>query len=430
MHSTQLRQVEDLPVLGDFISPAEWSRDIIEASTRLFGKTTAGLLNAGDGSLVVVRGKDVRALSANQDAGNTPTEYLVRRSAERVSGPGQAERPQQVETAGFEFFLRNQVFTTNPPLNPVARRIFARQLMPRNVYRFAPAAERLLQEVIDECARHEQVEFCHDFAGRFVTRFWASQLGLTREQAGQAQRLLDEMNLMFLFSRTPEESRRMDAAATAYMDMVSGAVRGAWAAGDNQLLGEMAAELDQVDLPGKPGDVGLLVASNFFEGFHTVGVAIANVLFLLLSDPAAHQRVRAEPELVTNAFYEGVRLAPPLMLTHRRTLRDVEYDGLFIPEGTPIGMIWAAANRDPAVFDRTDSYDLTRTVQAGATFGGGVHLCPGRNAARMLTEVALAGLTAPGVEITLAGTEHAWVPDSGARQLAGLPVRLKRAGQS
>ena len=429
MHSTGLRQVADLPVLSDLISPAEWSRDMIEASTRLFGTTADGLLSAGDGSLVVLRGKDVKALAANQDVGNMPVEYLVRRSTQRVTGQREGERLAPATTGGFEVFLRNQVFTTNAPLNPVTRKIVARQLMPRNVYRFGLAAQLLLREVIDDCARHDQVDFCRDFAARFVTRFWAGQLGLTREQAERVQRLLEDMNLMFLFARTPEESRRMDAATTAYLDVICDAVRRAWAVGDNELLGEMAAELDQVDLPGKPGDIGLLVAANFFEGFHTVGVGIANATLLLLSDAAACQRVRAEPELVTNAFYEGVRLAPPLMLTHRQALRDLEHNGVFIPQGTPVGMIWAAANRDPAVFDRADSYDLSRPVQASATFGGGAHMCPGRNAAKMLTEVALAGLSAPGVEITLAGTGHTWVPGSGIRQLAELPVRIRRRVQ-
>ncbi|CAM5695839.1 Cytochrome P450 OS=Streptomyces alboniger OX=132473 GN=CP975_18605 PE=3 SV=1 [Streptomyces alboniger] len=155
-------------------------------------------------------------------------------------------------------------------------------------------------------------------------------------------------------------------------------------------------------------------------------MAIENVVFRILSDGTALEQVRADPALVTSAFYEGTRLESPLMLSQRLTLQDVEYNGLSVPAGTPVLMMWAAANRDPEVFDDPDSYRLTRQIQHGATFGGGVHLCPGRNVARMLTEIAVTALTAPDVDIALVGDDHEWAAHSLMRQLTALPVTIRR----
>ncbi|WP_128381328.1 hypothetical protein [Streptomyces cavernae] len=85
------------------------------------------------------------------------------------------------------------------------------------------------------------------------------------------------------------------------------------------------------------------MAANFFDGFHTVGVAIVNVVYRLLIDEAAHAQVRADQSLVTNAFFEGTRLESPLMFSQRLALQDVEHQGVFIPAGTPVVMVWAAA---------------------------------------------------------------------------------------
>jgi cytochrome P450 len=143
------------------------------------------------------------------------------------------------------------------------------------------------------------------------------------------------MNLSMLLNRTPEQSQRMFSAVATYLEVVGDAVRKAWAKGDNELLLGMADDLAAIDLEGAPEDIGTLVAANFFDGFHTIGVAIVNVLYHLLIDEAAHTRVRADRSLVTNAFSEGIRLESPLMIIQRMSLQDVEHRGVLIPAGTP-----------------------------------------------------------------------------------------------
>ncbi|MET9914429.1 cytochrome P450 [Streptomyces sp. NPDC006476] len=429
MSSAQPTPVTDLPALDDLMSFEDFSRDFIETARELIRQDRTGLLKGPENSLVVLRNKDVRALAANPAMGNMPAEVLFWMATEMDLGSGPGVKPDPEQTAGFGQFLRNQVFTSNPPLHQPSRNILVRQLTPRSITRFVPAAQRLAEELVKECAGREQIDFSHEFAGRFVTRFWAEQLGLSRDQAAHVQELMEEMNLTFLLTRSPEQSQRMFSAVATYMDVVGDAVRKAWAKRDNEMLLGMAADLAAIDLEGEPEDIGTLVAANFFDGFHTVGVAIVNVVYRLLVDAAAHTQVRADQSLVTNAFFEGTRLESPLMVSQRLALQHVEHQGVFIPAGTPVVMVWAAANRDPEVFADPDSYQLTRPILHGTTFGGGGHLCPGRNVARMLTETVVTALTASDIDITLASNEPAWVPHSLMRHMAKLPLTLRRVSK-
>jgi len=72
-------------------------------------------------------------------------------------------------------------------------------------------------------------------------------------------------------------------------------------------------------------------------------------------------------------------------------------------------MLWAAGNRDPDAFERPNSFDLFRRNQADTTFGGGVHICPGRYVVRMLAQVVLETVFAPDVWIELVGDRPTWM---------------------
>jgi cytochrome P450 len=64
-------------------------------------------------------------------------------------------------------------------------------------------------------------------------------------------------------------------------------------------------------------------------------------------------------------------------------------------------MGWAAANRDPAMFDEPGSFRLDRESNRHMSFGFGIHNCPGSNLARMEMHVVLEELlsTFPGMRI-------------------------------
>jgi len=66
-----------------------------------------------------------------------------------------------------------------------------------------------------------------------------------------------------------------------------------------------------------------------------------------------------------------------------------------------------------------------RQQRFNVTFGGGIHICPGRNVARVIVDSVLRGLTAPGIEIELT-SDLTWVPRSVMRQPYRMPVIITR----
>lgn len=418
---TLSQRLEDLPLVDDVV-PVDWKADLVASSRHLFATAPSSILRTKDNGILIYCNNDVRTLAANPDVGNAPTEVLSVRAFRRVLAAGGLARDHE---RGYDWILRNQVFTTNPPLHGPTRRLLSRQLVPpRNVQRFAPLADRLVADLVQEGAEQGEIEFGRDFAEELTARFWASVLGLSPHESQAAKTLMAEMRPIFLMIRSPEEARAVDEAAGQYMDVVGGAIDRNVRCENNELLLEMDAELRQVDIDDKPPSIGQMLAANLVDGYHTAALAVANATYCLLTNDEANRRVRDDPGSIRDAYLEGTRLQAPVAITHRYALRDLDYEGLRIPCGTLIGMVWAAANRDPHVFEEPDTYRLNRQQAGTTTFGWGAHICPGRNITRLLAESALAGTNGPKVHMSLTQDSYNWVPYNTMRQLSEFGVRI------
>jgi cytochrome P450 len=75
--------------------------------------------------------------------------------------------------------------------------------------------------------------------------------------------------------------------------------------------------------------------------------------------------------------------------------RDTELGGIPLPKGSRIMLLWAAANRDPEIFEDPDSVDIHRpNLQEHLAFGRGIHFCVGARLARLEVRVILEELLA------------------------------------
>jgi cytochrome P450 len=67
---------------------------------------------------------------------------------------------------------------------------------------------------------------------------------------------------------------------------------------------------------------------------------------------------------------------------------DVVVDGVQLRAGDRVLIPLAAANRDPAKFDRPDEIDFAREPNPHVAFGGGRHRCLGSHLARIELSIA------------------------------------------
>lgn len=418
-------EITDLPPLpATGFSPA--GPGFIETCRLLFGQPSR--LLRSEGSVVAFRNEDLRQLAARPEVGQSPPAILTKRSFSVPDGRGGV-----LVAESLSRLLTNQFFTANPPIHKPLRHILARRFMPKGVAALEPLAQRIAKQIITEIPANAQIDFCVDFAGRLVTRFFGSLLGMHGSEQDRVVELMSAIAPMFFVGKSASELSEADGVAAEYIDVVVEAVHRTLAAGDNSLVNTMAAELAELHFENDPeragvvpDSIGLMLASNLIDGFHTAAVAASSAVYMLLLHPHEQANVRAQPDLARAAVFEAMRLLSPLTVTQRYTLADIEYANVQIPQGTPVIMLWAVGNRDPQVFTEPDTFKTARPRRNESTFGGGVHICPGRYIAGMLAETVIKEVCAGDVEISLVAGQHQWFGRSVLCQLASLPVTLSR----
>ncbi|WP_446666899.1 cytochrome P450 [Flexivirga sp. B27] len=131
---------------------------------------------------------------------------------------------------------------------------------------------------------------------------------------------------------------------------------------------------------------GLVLAA----GFETTVNLLGNAIRLLDEHPEQQQMLRDDPSRWPNAVEEVLRFDPPVLLTGRQVSRDTEIVGQRLRAGELVITVLAGANRDPAVFDEPNRFDIQRAnARDHISFSAGRHYCLGAALARMEGEVAL-----------------------------------------
>ena len=95
------------------------------------------------------------------------------------------------------------------------------------------------------------------------------------------------------------------------------------------------------------------------------------------------------------AFEEYARWISPIGMSPRRVARAYELDGVRFDPEDRVFLMFGSGNRDEAVFERADAFDVTRDTGPSVAFGAGPHFCAGAWASRaLIAEVALPKLFA------------------------------------
>jgi cytochrome P450 len=163
-------------------------------------------------------------------------------------------------------------------------------------------------------------------------------------------------------------------------------------------------------------------------GTETTRNLLANAMLRIASSPALFARLRARRDDVVPFIEESLRVDPPLTFLLRQCQADVSIGGTDFIEGTTLAFGLAAANRDEAVFDRPDDFDVDRmNVRSHLAFGDGPHVCPGAGLARLEARIAIEVLLDHVDTITLDGSfRYEKTPVPFTNGPVSLPVRMTR----
>ncbi len=142
-----------------------------------------------------------------------------------------------------------------------------------------------------------------------------------------------------------------------------------------------------------------------FAGNETTRTAMTHGAIAFAENPDQWDRLMADRTLVEKAVDEVIRWATPVLHMRRTAAEDTELAGTQIAKGDKVVMWYAAANRDPEVFDDPFTFDIGRDDNPHFAFGGGgPHFCLGAFLARMEIQVLLEEMVARGLGLKMTKT--------------------------
>lgn len=207
---------------------------------------------------------------------------------------------------------------------------------------------------------------------------------------------------------------RLGAVVTAATELAGYLHRQFTLACDNpadNLLGDLAKACTAGELTT---DVAVLILVQLVGagGESTAGL-IGNATRILATDPNLQARLRSDPDLLTPFLEEALRVESPFRAHHRHVVTATTLGDTHLPAGSHLLLLWAAANRDPAIFSAPDEIRLDRPQQRNhLAFGKGIHFCVAATLARLEARVALRTLLDRTDSFQLAAepTAAQWIP--------------------
>ena len=160
----------------------------------------------------------------------------------------------------------------------------------------------------------------------------------------------------------------------------------------------VGAEIDTDEGGRRPLDMAemlSIVQQLLVAGNETTTKALTEGVRLLAEHPEQWEALRADPAGRAPLVVEEVlRLSTPTQGMFRLVTEDTEIDGMPVPKGARLVLVYSAANRDPAVWgDDPDRFDPDRpNLKDHLAFGKGIHFCIGAPLSRLELQVAVEAL--------------------------------------
>jgi cytochrome P450 len=246
-----------------------------------------------------------------------------------------------------------------------------------------PQIRRIAHELIDDFIGKGQAELVADFCRPLPGRvFFQLIIDLPAEDLEHLQHVVE-------ITVDPADPEAQVAAATELAAYVQNLVDERRAAPPtDDLIGRVVfAEVNGKQVSA--ADAVSALTMIILGGLETTTNTLAGAFAHLARDPELQSALRANRDLVRPAVEEFLRLYSPTSFLTRYVTRDVELEGLSIKQGQRVALSFAAANRDPAIFEQPHEFSLDRPHNRHYAFGVGPHRCLGSNLARAVMHEAV-----------------------------------------
>jgi cytochrome P450 len=280
-----------------------------------------------------------------------------------------------------------RLLTSDPPEHDKLRSVLARRLLPRQLRDVRQIVAQRAEELVEGLVTRGEFDAVPDLAQALPIGIVLDLIGLPQDGRDEVLRWADGA-----FSASgPEGPRTSEGLALLkeqFNYLVTRATRDKLTPGSMGWAIYEAADEGKIDakscLP--------LMSAYLTAGLDTTVNAIGNAVYYFSRNPDQWQLVRQSPEIAADAFNEVLRIESPVQFFTRVTTSDVDVEGVRLPTGARVMMMYASANRDERRWDDPTTFDVTRHAAEHVAFGYGVHGCAGQALARIEGQAILESL--------------------------------------
>lgn len=271
------------------------------------------------------------------------------------------------------------------------------------------ASKELLDEAVKEAGGTNRMELISAYASRLPARVIADLLGVPHGDMDELVGWSNGIAAFVLVSRNDKEKYVNAASALEHLREyflkhieVKKLASAAKLANGEIEDDDDAPAMDVIDAMIKAGEekdklsLDELIATSIlliFAGHETTTHLIANGMLALSQNPEQLRLVQKDNSLIPNCIEEILRFDGPSLANIRLAKTDFEYAGHNIKRRDRLYLFSCSANRDSAMFQNPDKFDVTRAnAKRNLTFGFGKHFCIGAPLARLEGEIAIRDL--------------------------------------
>lgn len=283
----------------------------------------------------------------------------------------------------------------DPPNHRIQRGLANKAFSPRRVHALEGRIREIAHEFADRFAARGRADLQAEFADRVPGTINTELLGIRAEDQPKYHAWVLAWVDAFAGDEAAQQ-RALDASLDffGYFTELIGARRQILADG-GELPDDLLSALITAEVEGQRFDdltLMLILQVLITGGEETTSGGIGGAVHLLCQHPEQLELLYRDRSLLPNTVEEILRHQSPVQSMFRNTSAPATIAGVDIPADAKVRLVFGAANRDPAVFDRPDDFDITRDLRqlrGQLGFGGGIHACLGAGMARRMLAIAL-----------------------------------------
>ena len=284
------------------------------------------------------------------------------------------------------------MISMDDPQHRRRRDLVSRGFTPRRVRDHEATIRRICTHIIDAVAPRGECDFVWDIAAPLPLLLIADMLGFPTESYDDLLRWSDDLIRATTRDPSPEVATAGLEAMLAFREFELGVIADRRSKPPQD---DLVSILCDAEIDGERLDDESIIQESLLiliGGDETSRHVMTDGMLALLEHPDQLATLRDDPTAIELGVEELLRWVSPIKNMSRTVTRDVELHGETLREGDQVILMYPSANRDAAVFDDPDRFDVRRYPNPHIAFGFGPHFCMGASLARLELQVMFSEL--------------------------------------